>query len=522
MQMYQPIARKYRPKLFKEVFGQQIVIDTLQNAIKNQRVAANYLFSGTRGTGKTTIARLFARAINCENLSDEAEPCNHCASCLQMLGGASMELMEIDGASNRGIDDIRLISEGVAFAPPKGRFRVYLIDEVHMLTKEAFNALLKTLEEPPSYVKFFFATTEPHKVPLTIQSRCQKFDLQRIRLETIISKLESIVSDQKLQADFASLSLIAEAAQGSMRDAESLLDQLLCTSNGSLTIEIVRASLGKVSKEGLFTIDRAIQKRSIEDLKKASDSLLLSGKETSLLIEDLAEHLRNHLLCLQKSLDAKSYHLSEAEYQTYQELSQNYNQASLLEMLELIYPFFHQPTRPFLSQQQFETLLILLMKKNHRPSISAIVERLEELEKKLVKSPSFSKELSETIDPSSTLRIDSTPVILNPPIEHNDKKEQVVPIDEKTLVEEIDLVSAEEKIESKETVEIQRVKVAPHPPIHETLSTDDQITDTKAAQPVSLDTQAQKSSPSLTLLPASVRHQNLIQFAIVEWNAVPQ
>jgi hypothetical protein len=191
-------------------------------------------------------------------------------------------------------------------------------------------------------------------------------------------------------------------------------------------------------------------------------------------------------------------------------------------MLELIYPFFHQPTRPFLSQQQFETLLILLMKKNHRPSISAIVERLEELEKKLVKSPSFSKELSETIDHSSTLRIDSTPLILNPPLEQNDKKEQVVPIDEKTLVEEIDLVSAEEKIESKETVEIQRVKVAPHPPIHEALSTDDQITDTKATQPVSLDTQAQKSSPSLTLLPASVRHQNLIQFAIVEWNAVPQ
>jgi DNA polymerase-3 subunit gamma/tau len=496
MQMYQPIARKYRPKLFKEVFGQKIVVDTLQNAIKNGRVAANYLFSGTRGTGKTTLARLFARAINCENLSPDAEPCNTCSSCVQMLSGASMELMEIDGASNRGIDDIRLISEGVAFAPPKGRLRIYLIDEVHMLTKEAFNALLKTLEEPPSYVKFFFATTEPHKVPLTIQSRCQKFDLQRIRLETIASKLESIVQDQKLVADPVSLSLIAEAAQGSMRDAESLLDQLLCTSNGALTLDVVRESLGKVSKEGLFSIDIAIQNRSIEDLKKASDILLLSGKETSLLIEDLAEHFRNHLLALQKSLDPKFYHLSPKETQSYQELSQGYTQASLLEMLELIYPFFHQPTRPFLSQQQFETLLILLMKKNHRPSLSLIVERLEALEKKLERRilPSAAA-VESAVEQVEALASKGAPVEATPvkPLENGMKTDE--------------RGSKEPKAE--------------HPSSHRTepsLSFSPSVSEITAP----LKSSDASGDPPLKLLPASVRHQNLIQFAIVEWNAILQ
>ncbi|MFZ4773248.1 MAG: DNA polymerase III subunit gamma/tau [Chlamydiia bacterium] len=480
MQAYQPIARKYRPKLFKEVFGQKIIVDTLQNAIQGGRVAANYLFSGTRGTGKTTIARLFARAINCEQLTEESEPCNTCPSCLQMLSGSSMELMEIDGASNRGIDDIRLISEGVAFAPPRGRFRVYLIDEVHMLTKEAFNALLKTLEEPPSYVKFFFATTEPHKVPLTIQSRCQKFDLQRIRLETIITKLATITKDQGLEAETAALSLIAETAQGSMRDAESLLDQLLCTSKGNLNVEIVREILGKVSKEGLFTIDEAIHARSIDALKNASDTLLLSGKETSLLIEDLAEHFRNHLLALQNTLDPKIYHLSQSESVRYVTLSRNYSQANLLEMLELIYPFFHQPTRPFLSQQQFETLLILLMKKAHTPHIGAIIERLEGLESRLKSAP-------------------MVPV-----------KEEAAPIAMTPILE----VTTASTPKEPPTIEPATVKVEPMPTaVEKNIET---LVDLQKIAPAPVD------PGNATLIPASVRHQNLIQFAIVELNATLQ
>ncbi len=539
--MYQPIARKYRPKLFKDVFGQKIIVDTLQNAIKNGRVAANYLFSGTRGTGKTTIARLFARVINCENLTVDLEPCNCCSSCLQMLSGASMELMEIDGASNRGIDDIRLISEGVAFAPPKGRFRVYLIDEVHMLTKEAFNALLKTLEEPPSYVKFFFATTEPHKVPLTIQSRCQKFDLQRIPLDTIVKKLESITKDQGYSADFAALSLIAETAQGSMRDAESLLDQLFCTSNGNLSISVTRESLGKVSKEGLFALDIAIQSRSIESLLAASNSLLLSGKETSLLIEDLAEHFRNHLLALQGCLEAKAYHLSIDESLRYQSLSKQYTQANLLEMVELIYPFFHQPTRPFLSQQQFESLLILLMKKGMNPGITTLIERLEGLEMRLEAPLSKNADtlnlLLETAS-SPTLSLDA-----NPPAEKDleegttnyptivGKKMLEVAQTEKDPLPAHNSDFSSTASTSTDGEEVSNIPdAAPQPAESTNLLTQQGSTIPLQKRSVEEIVEPLKSikpgdsspSTSATILPTSVRHQNLIQFAIVEWNATIQ
>jgi DNA polymerase-3 subunit gamma/tau len=466
MQSYQPIARKYRPKLFKEVVGQQIITKTLQNAIKGGRVASNYLFSGTRGTGKTTIARIFARAINCENLTDALEPCNECPSCTQMLSGASMDLIEIDGASNRGIDDIRLISEGVAFSPSKGRFKVYLIDEVHMLTKEAFNALLKTLEEPPSYVKFFFATTEPHKVPLTIQSRCQKFDLQRIDVTTISQKLDKIVQDQKMLADMAALCLIADAAQGSMRDAESLLDQLLCTSQGNLTIESVRDALGKVSRHSLFSLDIAIQGQDIKKIKEVADTLLVSGKETSILVEDLAEHLRNHLLAQQNALDEKTYHLSSEEFSQYRNLSKGYCLSSLLDMLELIYPFFHQPTRPFLSQAQFETLLILLMKKYKNPGLHALIERLEQLEAKLTYVP--------TVDPVN----DSVEVL-----------QELVEISQDSQSGSLSPSTTKSVVEITSPLKSEEVTLAPE----------------KSTAP----------SPVLN----TVRHQNLIQFAIVELNA---
>lgn len=525
MQIYQPIARKYRPKLFKEVFGQKIIVDTLQNAIKNGRVAANYLFSGTRGTGKTTVARLFARAINCENLTVDTEPCNRCPSCLQMLGGASMELMEIDGASNRGIDDIRLISEGVAFAPPKGRYRVYLIDEVHMLTKEAFNALLKTLEEPPSYVKFFFATTEPHKVPLTIQSRCQKFDLQRIQLDTIVKKLESITKDQGYVADFAALSLIAETAQGSMRDAESLLDQLLCTSNGNLSIGLVRESLGKVSKEGLFALDIAIQKRSIESLLAASSSLLLLGKDTSLLIEDLAEHFRNHLLALQGCLDPKTYHLSIEESDRYKVLSKQYTQSSLLEMVELIYPFFHQPTRPFLSQQQFESLLLLLMKKGMNPGITTLIERLEGLEMRLQSPLSKNAEtLNLLLDEVPSSSVD-TPN-LNLALEHLSLAQDPLSL---TNLEQKHLPSSSLPSVTEEQ-KAQSVKSLSSLDDVVNLSIPDELIPSSTNRPLeevvetlrSIKSEDLPNLTSATILPTSVRHQNLIQFAIVEWNATIQ
>src|SRR3989344_5068218 len=227
-QKYQVIARKYRPQSFSDVVGQGPAVTTLKNAIRFDKVAHAYLFCGSRGVGKTTLARLFAKALNCSSPTSDLEPCNECPSCVEITSGQSLDVIEIDGASNRGIDDIRQINETVGYAPALGKYKIYIIDEVHMLKKEAFNALLKTLEEPPEKAKFFFATSEPHKGLPTIISRCQRFDLARIQPSLIASKLGSIARDLNRDVEPAALHLIASFAEGSLRDAESLFDQILC------------------------------------------------------------------------------------------------------------------------------------------------------------------------------------------------------------------------------------------------------------------------------------------------------
>ncbi|MBU6447179.1 MAG: DNA polymerase III subunit gamma/tau, partial [Verrucomicrobia bacterium] len=206
---YQVLARKYRPQSFRDVLAQDAAVTTLKNAIRFDKVAHAYLFCGSRGVGKTTLARLFAKALNCQSLTADFEPCNQCSSCHEISSGQSLDVIEIDGASNRGIDDIRQINETVGYAPSRGRYKIYIIDEVHMLTKEAFNALLKTLEEPPEQAKFFFATTEAHKVLPTIISRCQRFDLARIPPSLIVSKLGEIALDLNRMVDKEALELIA-------------------------------------------------------------------------------------------------------------------------------------------------------------------------------------------------------------------------------------------------------------------------------------------------------------------------
>ena len=227
MSTYQVLARKYRPQHFNEVLGQDAIVTTLKNAIKHNRLAHAYLFCGSRGTGKTTLARVFAKALNCQSPTSDAEPCNKCSSCKEIAAGNALDVLEIDGASHRGIDDIRQINETVGYASSSGKYKIYIIDEVHMLTKEAFNALLKTLEEPPLKVIFLFATTEPHKVLPTILSRCQRFNLNRISLDTIVDKLRQIAIDQNVEIDEEALYLLAQRAEGGLRDAESLFDQII-------------------------------------------------------------------------------------------------------------------------------------------------------------------------------------------------------------------------------------------------------------------------------------------------------
>ncbi len=247
---YIVFARKWRPRDFDEVIGQEHVTVTLKNAISLGRIAHAYLFAGPRGVGKTTVARIFAKALNCEK-GPTVKPCNVCASCKEVVSGNSIDVLEIDGASNRGIDEVRSLRENIRFSPIGSKFKVYIIDEVHQITSDAFNALLKTLEEPPPHVKFIFATTQPHKVPGTILSRCQRFDFKRITLDLIISKLKNIVSEEKIKIEEEVLFTIARAADGSMRDAEVLLDQLNCATEGKIKIKDASEMLGVIEQDML-------------------------------------------------------------------------------------------------------------------------------------------------------------------------------------------------------------------------------------------------------------------------------
>src|SRR6516165_731597 len=257
---YTVLARRYRPQQFGDLVGQEAVAQALINALQSGRVAHAYLFSGARGVGKTSTARILAKALNCVK-GPTPTPCDECDICKGIATGEDVDVLEIDGASNRGIDEVRELRRNVAFAPSRARYKIYIIDEVHMLTKEAFNALLKTLEEPPPHVKFIFATTDVHKVPVTILSRCQRFDFGGISLARIVERLKQIVGTEDTKADDEALELIARRAGGSMRDAQSLLDQLLAFGSGKLTAEDVHRLLGTAADDRVIALAGAIVQR---------------------------------------------------------------------------------------------------------------------------------------------------------------------------------------------------------------------------------------------------------------------
>lgn len=293
---YTALYRKFRPARFEDVKGQEHIVTTLKNQMKAERIGHAYLFCGSRGTGKTTIAKIFARAVNCEHPQD-GNPCGECPACKAIASGASMNVIEIDAASNNGVDNIREIVDEVSYSPAQGRYKVYIIDEVHMLSIGAFNALLKTLEEPPSYVIFILATTEVHKIPITILSRCQRYDFKRISIETITNRMRELMQVEGVDAEEKALRYIAKAADGSMRDALSLLDQCIAFHYGSqLTYEKALDVLGAVDTSVFSTLLRLIVDQNIIGAIELLEEVIMQGRELTQFVADFTWYLRNLLL----------------------------------------------------------------------------------------------------------------------------------------------------------------------------------------------------------------------------------
>ena len=293
---YTALYRKWRPVTFDDVKGQDHIVQTLQNQIMSQRIGHAYLFCGTRGTGKTSIAKIYARAVNCENPKN-GSPCNQCPTCRGILSGSSLNVVEIDAASNNGVENIREIRDQVQYPPTEGKYRVYIIDEVHMLSTGAFNALLKTLEEPPSYVIFILATTEVHKIPITVLSRCQRYDFKRISIPTLTARLKELTDAEQIQVEDKALAYVAKAADGSMRDALSLLDQCVAFHYGKLlTYENVLEVLGAVDTSVFSSLFRAVAEKDTKGCICQLEEMIVQGRELGQFVNDFIWYMRNMLL----------------------------------------------------------------------------------------------------------------------------------------------------------------------------------------------------------------------------------
>ena len=379
-------ARKWRPKKFSEVIGQEHITTTLQNSIRSNRIAHAYLFTGPRGVGKTSTARIFAKVLNCLNPKD-TEPCNECELCKDIQNNQSLDIIEIDGASNRGIDEIRTLRESVKYAPTKGKYKVYIIDEVHMLTKESFNAFLKTLEEPPAHTIFIFATTDIHKVPLTIISRCQRYDFRRIHLDTIKNALKNIADNEKIKIDDKTLSIIAKKADGSLRDAESYFDQVVAFCDKKIDPVTVSKMLNLIDDDIYFRISDAVLGKNFKTVFEITNEIYENGWNFIDFMEGLLEHFRNILtVVLNKKTDL--IETAEANKLRYADYGEKFTSNDILRLLN------------FLTKVQQE----LRFSQNHKLKIEIALSHLVGLER--------TSTLSEIITKLGTEQ-DNTPLFLS-------------------------------------------------------------------------------------------------------------
>ena len=394
---YIAFARKYRPQTFDDIIGQPHVTTTLKNAISQDRVAHAYLFSGPRGVGKTTAARILAKALNCEK-GPSAKPCNTCAVCKEIVSGSSMDVLEIDGASNRGIEEIRVLRENVKFAPTRGRFKIYIIDEVHMLTPEAFNALLKTLEEPPPHVKFIFATTQAYKVPSTILSRCQRFDFRRIAAVEVAANLKKIAKAEGLNIDDEALGLIARYSDGGMRDAQVMLDQITSSSSGKVKAADIAKMLGTIDDEALFELSGSIRDKDAPRALGIIDRLVNDGKDVTQAALGLIEHFRNIAVT---KVAADTVGLIDAGTEKIKRYKDEAERFSVEEILYVIYTISNAIDfirKASLSRVPLEAALVKLTMSRPVMPLDEIAARVEALEKlSIAPSPAARKPEDRTV-----------------------------------------------------------------------------------------------------------------------------
>ena len=392
---YQVIARKYRPAKFADITAQEHVTRTIQNSLRMGRVGHGYIFSGLRGVGKTTAARVFAKALNCQKMMEDpeylknvTEPCGECESCRDFDAGTSFNIAEFDAASNNSVDDIRTLRENVRYGPQKGKYRVYIIDEVHMLSIAAFNAFLKTLEEPPPHAIFIFATTELHKIPATIASRCQRFNFKRIPLEDIQSQLQLICDAEHIKVDGDALQLIGRKAQGSMRDAQSILDQVIAFSaendhEGSISYQGVAELLNYIDDEQMFAVTDAVKEHNPAKMLDVAQFVIRNGYDEQDFLEKLIEHLRNFLV-VQNLSSARLVERPDAIRERYQQDAKNFSPLSVMQMVDFLLLTQKELKFQFEYQFRFELALLKLIDIVHAvPSAPQLLDQQSQKKKYL-------------------------------------------------------------------------------------------------------------------------------------------
>jgi len=383
---YQVLARKWRPQAFEEVVGQEPITRTLQNAIATGRVAHAFIFSGPRGVGKTSVARILPKALNCVQ-GPTPQPCNACQACREITGGSSMAVLEIDGASNRGIDEVRDLREKIKYLPVHGKYKVYIIDEVHMLTKEAFNALLKTLEEPPAHAVFVLATTEPHKVPVTIMSRCQRYDFRRIPTSLIQEQLIKMVDQEGWGLDADSLALIAREAEGSLRDAQGFLDQVVTFGGDQVGSAEIAKILGVTDRGSLVAALTAIVLRDGPALLELIDELYDQGHDLKRFYQDLVQYARHLLLAGLHPEARRLADVADSEWEELVRLSRSWPPAHLHNLLNVLLQGEEDLKRAPQPRLALEVLLLRLIHLEPLTPVDDWLKRLKSLEERLEKAP---------------------------------------------------------------------------------------------------------------------------------------